>query len=264
MILMLMISYSYLNAQDNKNTELKVDARRYFSEKNFAEALPIYRQLLNEFPKEPEYLYCTGVCLVQLNGDMEEAIRLLRPVTGTEYSNLSWYYLGRAFHLHYAFDDAIKAYSRFVQKGKAAEIKQYDVERYIEMARNGIEYTRLGHQVTVQQVEAVKTDDLQIAAGINGTGKLMKKPVEFCSKTDIRNGYRPWMFLPSFTEINEYVFVSGYEPGKKNNKQIFRIRNINHETWGFPEPLNEGVNTSYDEEYPFFDARNSTLYFSSK
>jgi hypothetical protein len=263
-IFVLIACCSNLNAQESDKTDPRVEAHRNFSEEKYTEALPMYRQLLNEFPKEPEYLFCTGVCLVQLNGDMEEAIRLLRTVTGTDYSPLSWLFLGRALHLYYAFDDAIKAYSRFILKGKAAEIEQYDVERLIEMARNGIEYTRLGYPVMVQQMETVKIDELYEAAAINGTGKLMKKPIEFCSKTDIRNGYKPWMFLPAFTEINEYIFVSGYEPGKKNNKQIFRIRNLNHETWGFPEPLNESVNTVYDEEFPYFDVRSSTLYFSSK
>ena len=47
-------------------------------------------------------------------------------------------------------------------------------------------------------------------------------------------------------------------------KQIYRVKNINHETWGIPEILDKVINTPYDEEYPYFDARNSTLYFSSK
>jgi WD40-like Beta Propeller Repeat len=175
---------------------------------------------------------------------------------------MSWFYLGRAQHLYYSFEDAIKAYAKFMLKAKSAEIQQYQVERLIEMAKNGIDLTRTGRSVTVQSVRSVPIEQLNLAADINGSGKLMKKPIEFCSKTDIRNGYRPWMFLPAFTEVNEYVYVSGYETGKKN-KQIFRIKNINHETWSFAESLDEVINTPYDEEFPYFDVKSSTLYFSS-
>ncbi len=51
---------------------------------------------------------------------------------------------------------------------------------------------------------------------------------------------------------------------RKGLKQIYRVQNINHETWGIPEILDKVINTPYDEEYPYFDARNSTLYFSSR
>jgi hypothetical protein len=59
------------------------------------------------------------------------------------------------------------------------------------------------------------------------------------------------------------VYTAGYDVTRKNGKQLFRIRNINHETWGIPEILDEVINTPYDEEYPFFDPKTSTLYFSS-
>jgi tetratricopeptide (TPR) repeat protein len=263
-IVMLLSCCIPISAQDSLRTNMKEDARRYFTEKNYTKALPIYRELLNSFPKEPEYQFSVGVCLVNLNSDPEEAIRLLRPVQVTDYSPLAWLYLGRALHIYYSFEDAIKAYSKFMLIGKPADIKYYAVERLIEMARNGIEYTRTGHPVMAQSMKTIQLEQLPLATEINGSGKLLKKPIEFCSKTDIRNSYRPWMYLPSYTEINEYVYVSGYDQGKKGQKQLFRIRNINHEIWGIPELLNETINTKYDEEYPYFDVKTSTLYFSSK
>lgn len=254
----------HLQAQDSLKIGMKSKAREYFAQKEYVQALPLYRELLNFFPKEPEYQYCTGVCLVGVNQEPEEAIRLLRSVSMADYEPLSLYYLGKALHLYYSFEDAIKAYSKFLLKGKSADIKYYDVERLIEMAKNGLEYTRTGYPVKVQSTQTIHIEQLPLAAGINSSGKLMKKPIEFCNKTDQKTDYRPWMFLPAYTEINEYVFVAGYEKGRKNQKQLFRIRNINHESWGFTEPLNEVINSPYDEEYPYFDTKSSVLYFSSK
>jgi tetratricopeptide (TPR) repeat protein len=253
-----------LQAQDSSKIRMRNEAQQHFIEKDYTKALPLYRELLKSFSKEPEYQYRTGVCLVKLNNDPDEAIQLLRSVSVTNYDPMTWYYLGCVLHTYYSFEDAIKAYSKFILTGKSADVKSLNVERQIEMAKNGLEFTRTGRTVIVQNTRTIQIEQLQLAAEINGSGKLMKKPVEFCSKPDLRASYRPWMFLPVYTEINEYIYVSGYEKGERDQKQIFRIKNINHETWGTPEPLNATINTPYDEEFPYFDSKSSVLYFSSK
>ena len=253
-----------LPAQDSVYSKLRTEASMLFNNRNYESALPKFRELLYRFEKEPEYQYGTAVCLTKLNMHPEEAILLLRSVNTSGYNPMSWYYLGVLLHRQYLFDDAIHAYSRFMLLGKAADIKVLDVNRQIEMAKNGMEYTRVSVNFRVQEKKTIQKEQLEKASEINGSGKMVKKPIEFCSKNDLREGYRPLMYLPVYTEMNEYVFVSGYEKSKKNGRQIYRVRNINHETWGVPEPLNGPVNTLYDDEFPFFDARTSILYFSSK
>jgi hypothetical protein len=263
-IWLLLFCNGLLQAQDSIPASMKEQARKHFSAKEYKEALPVYSELHNRYPKEPEYLYGNGVCLVNLNTGLEEAINLLKPSAVAEYNTLALFYLARAYHLSYAFDEAIKAYSKFMLKAGKSDIKRYDVERQIEMARNGIEFTKTGRTLIVQNTEEISPAQAQKITMINGSGKLIRKPVEFCTKTDIRNGYRSWMFLPSYTEVNDYIYVSGYDRYKKNNLQIFRVRNVNHETWGFPELVGDVINTPYDEEFPYFDPKTSTLYFSSK
>jgi len=72
------------------------------------------------------------------------------------------------------------------------------------------------------------------------------------------------MYLPDHTEIDDFVYVPGYNESGKRGKEIFRIQNINPQTWGMPELLGEVINTPSDEDYPFFDTCSSTLYFSSE
>jgi hypothetical protein len=258
MVLTALLLCGHAQAQDVKET-----ARKHFNAEEYSKALPLYRELLAKFPGEPEYQFSIGVCLVNLNTDLDEAVNLLRPAPVTAYSTLALYYIGRALHLSYSFEEAIKAYSKFMMKATKTDIKKYEPARLIEMARNGIEYTRSGQNIIVQNVQSIQQDQLQLITGLNSSGKIIRKPVEFCTKTDMRNGYRPWMFLPSYTEVNDYIFVSGYDKGKKGSKQIFRLRNINHTTWGFPELLSDVVNTPHNEEFPYFDIKTSTLYFSS-
>ncbi len=64
----------------------------------------------------------------------------------------------------------------------------------------------------------IQPGQIEKVAGINGTGKLVKKPVEFCSKSDIREEYRPMMYLPGYTEMNDYVYVSGYDKQQEGIK----------------------------------------------
>ncbi|MBN2812500.1 MAG: PD40 domain-containing protein [Bacteroidales bacterium] len=251
-------------SQDSAYAALRSEAADHFAAGDFDKALPLYRKLLSQFPAEPAYQFGTGVCLVNLNTSLQEAIQLLRAASLSGQEPLSHYYLGRALHLYYAFDDAIKAYSKFALAGKKTDKKAYDVERLITMARNGLNFTRSGKPVKVQDTAVIAYNQPDLVAGINSTGKLIRKPAEFCSKADNRKDYKSWMFMPLYTEVNEYIYTAGYEKGEKNRKQLFRIKNIKHQTWGFPEPLNQGINTNFDEEYPFFDPKTSTLYFSSK
>ncbi len=263
-MLFILIGCVDLSAQDSLKNDIRTRARQYFVKNNYTEALPLYQELLKSYPKEPDYLFHAGVCMIQLNQDPQAAVDLLRAVSISSDDPLVWYYLGRAHHLNYSFDEAIRAYSRFLLLGKSADIKNLDVERQIEMAKNGLEYTHTGRSVQVMNTTIIQAEQMSLAAEINGTGKLMKKPLEFCSKSDIKSDYQPWMFLPVFTQINEYVFFPGLEKGGKNRKQLFRIKNLNHEIWGIPEPLPDAINTPYDEEFPYFNPRSSVLYFSSR
>jgi hypothetical protein len=252
-----------LHAQDSMYSNMKTSARQLLEKRNYDSALGVYRDLLHRFPKEPEYQYGTAVCLTMLNREPEEALALFGSVNNNGYNSLSWYYTGLLQHRNYHFPDAVKAYSTFMQKGKSQDINKLEVTRLIDMANTGIKLMQSGQNLQVLDEETIPVSKLEKVADINANGKLIKKPVEFCSKSDLRAEYRPLMYLPVNTGMNDYVYFSGYDKQRKDQKQIFRVKNINPETWGIPEMLGPVINTPYDEEFPYFDKRTSVLYFSS-
>lgn len=253
-----------LTAQDTVKTNMKQNAARFFAVNDFQNALPLYRQLLEIYPKEPLYQYRTALCLFNLNRNLDEAAVLFRSlITDTDFPMASFYY-GRTLHLQYAFEDAIKAYSRFISTAKKSEVKKLNVQRYVEMAKNGIELTRNAKSITVKNSTEVPLDQLARSYSLSTNGKVIRKPKEFDTKYDQKAGYNSLMYLPAYTEVNEYVYVSGYQENGKKGREIFRIRNVNHQSWGVPELLNGIINTAYNDDYPFFDSRTSTLYFSSE
>jgi tetratricopeptide (TPR) repeat protein len=264
MIVLYFLCLWTVQAQEMAETGIKTEAQQALAEKNYARALPLFKELLRETPSDPLYQYGTGVCLVNLNQDLELAIQLLRTSTLAMQEPQALFYLGRALHLNYSFDEAIKAYSRCLATATPSSIAPAEIERLIEMARNGLELTREGKPLDVLSSQIINIEQIPIVGEINGSGKLMRKPAEFCTRFDLKANYKSWMFLPVFTEINDFVYVSGIEKSSDAQKQLFRIKNINHTLWGVMETLDPTVNTPYDEEYPYFDYRTSTLYFSSK
>ncbi|MBN2273965.1 MAG: hypothetical protein JXK95_06505 [Bacteroidales bacterium] len=245
-------------------TALKNEASSYFQKKDYTHALPLYRELLNLYPKDHNYQYHTALCLLNLNQEIEEAIDLLQTASVERENPLATFYLARAYHLHYAFEDAIKTYSLFLKSGKKADIRKLEVQRMIEMAKNGINLTREAKSFTVKSTSITPVYQLENAYTISTNGKVIRKPVEFNTKYDQKMNFNSLMYLPAYTEINEFVYVSGYSNAGKKSKDIFRIKNINHQLWDMPEPLSKIINTTADEDYPFFHTRTSTLYFCSK
>jgi hypothetical protein len=259
-----MLCFFHGYGQDSVKASLKSKAGEYFLKNDFSHALPIYRELLDFYPRDPDYQYRTALCLLNLNQEPEEVIDLLRLAAADRENPLAVFYLGRAYHLHYDFDDAIKAYSRFLTIGKKADIRRLQVQRLIEMAKNGSDLTRKAKSFTVKGSGITPFYQLENAYSISTNGKVIRKPVEFNSKADQKMNFSSLMVLPAYTEVNEYVYVSGYEESGKKGKEIFRIRNINNQTWSMPEPLGSIINTVWDEDYPYFDTRTSALYFSSE
>jgi len=54
----------------------------------------------------------------QAQSDQEEAINYLREASGANYDPMAWYYFGYVLHRNFSFDEAIKAYSKFLVMGK--------------------------------------------------------------------------------------------------------------------------------------------------
>jgi len=131
-----------LRAQSNTAHEtenrLKKAATKYFEEGNFIEAYPLYSQLLSLYPRDPNYNYRFGACMLFTKADKNKAAEYLEfSVKQQDVDDLAFYYLGRAFHLNYKFTDAVRAYKKFELVASSAELKKYPVKHYIDMCSNG-------------------------------------------------------------------------------------------------------------------------------
>ena len=242
--------------------EVKAKAIELFKEKKYEEAIPYFSQLLSLYPKDPDYNYKYGVCLVIANREIKDAITYLTFAASKDVPSNSYFYLGKAFHYSYKFDDAIKFYNRYKEKAEKSEAKELEVDLHISMCNNGKELIRYISDLIVLENKQIKKIDFYRSYEIRDFGgQILVAPEDFRSKTDKDDKEATIMFL---SEKLGMVYYASYGKSKENGKDIYRrVRNADG-TWSEPENLGTIINTPYDENFPYIHPDGVTLYFSSK
>ena len=267
LLLAFAFSISVASAQTTfgSEEELKTQAAKLFDDDQFEEAYPLYSQLTSIYPKDPNYNYRLGVCMLYASDDKEKPIAFLEfAVNKPEVEKEALFYLARAYHLNYRFDDAIKEYLLYKNVASSAKAEKLMVDRQIEMCRNGKKLLRnLTDLVVIEKKEMSRTDFFR-SYDISGIGgKLLAKPDEDVFKTalDKKKKEKSIIYLAS---NNNQVFFSSYGDDPERGKDIYIIRKLPTGEWSKPQTLGYPVNTEYDEDFPFLHPNGKVLYFCSK
>lgn len=267
--LALVASFILMNAAFSQNDfaseeELKTQAQKLFDERKLVEASPLFAQLLSLYPQDPNYNYKYGATLLEASADREKPLKYLKfsLSKSSQVEPLAYYFLGKAYHLSYNFADAVKYYSRFKQKADNGLIEEFQVDRQIEMAKNGNQLLSKLNEVQVLDKQVISRKDffrIYELEGING--KIIVKPEEFMTKYDQKVGEKSVIYLP--TNAAE-VYFSSYGKKGENGRDIFKTVKLGNRSWSEPVNLGPSINTPYDENYPFIHPDGRTLYFASK
>jgi len=258
------IIYAQSNAaQKEAQQRMEKIAAAYFEQDDLVSAYPLYAQLLSIYPHDPTYNYRFGACLLYTKGDKKKAIKYIQyALRQPSVDDLAYYYLGRAMHLNYEFDQAIRYYLKFQELASSGEQKRYPVTHLIEMCRNAKELLATSQELDVLRKKSLSASIFWEGYSMrtNG-GTLITEPDEFKSKIDKKNKVVNLMYL---TPDKKEAFFSSYGNSEDNGKDIYVIHKKADGTWGTAENLGTIINTSFDEDYPVYDAPRNTLYFSSK
>ncbi|CAG0987125.1 hypothetical protein FLAV_02100 [Flavobacteriales bacterium] len=251
-------------AQFNSEIELKKEAEKLFAEKKYTEAMPLFGQLASLYPKEANYNFKYGACLIFGDKDKEKPLRFLRfAISKPEVDPLSHYFMGKALHLNYYFKDAIESYSKFIAKVPAKNRADYNAEREIEMCRNGIKLLSDIKDVDVVGKKETRKDEFYRTYDLKGIGgKIVAKPDDFRSKFDKKLNDYSVIYLPQ--NLKNEVFFASYGEDGKSGKDIYKVLRLPNGEWGKPVSIGAPINTPYDEDFPFMHPDGKTLYFSSK
>ncbi len=258
------ISSSYLFAQKNTE-EIKKEAEKAFEEENYAVSYKLYSQLVANFTKEPIYNYRLGVSMIFAEANKKACLPYLefakKYLEKKEVPAEVLFYFGKANHLNYKFDEAIKFYKEYKQKASSSKIKELEVDREIAACENGKKLLSDMKELVVISKKQLNINEYFRSYDLSSIGgKLLKKPDEFISKIDKKKKDNSIIYLP---KSGDKIYYASYGDDGKNGKDIYFALKLPNGGFGKPQPLS-AINTPYDEDYPFLHPNGKVLYFASK
>ncbi len=266
LVLLIIVSIMFIGqtrAQYASEDELKKAADKYFIEQDYIKSLPLFSQLLSLYPKDANYNYKYGASFFFAKRDKEDALRYLKFACGNpNVDPKAYYFLGLVYHHNYNFSAAEVNYNKFKQKGNSKDLADLEVDRKIEMCKNGTRLLKSMTDIGVLYKKEIKATDFFRSYDLKGIGgKIIVKPDEFKTKLDVKRNENTLIHLGDQPKM---VIFSSYGDDGKTGKDIYRVIKLPNGEWSKPAPFDEAVNTPFDEDYPFLHPDGRTLYFSSK
>ncbi len=255
-------SFTVVNAQYASQEELKSAADKFFVEEDYVQALPLFSQLLSLYPKDPNYNFKYGACYLFANREKEDALKYLKfAVSKPNVNPQAFYFMGLAYQHEYQFSAAELNFNKFREKGSPKDVQYFQVDRKIEMCKNGATLLKSMTDIGVLSKKEIKQSEFFRSYDLRGIGgKIIVKPDEFKTKLDLKKNETSIIHLG---ENPTMVVFSSYGNDEKNGKDIYKVVKLPNGDWSKPTPFQK-INTKYDEDYPFLHPDGKTLYFSSK
>ncbi|MBN8704026.1 MAG: PD40 domain-containing protein, partial [Bacteroidetes bacterium] len=252
-------------SQNNFSSEddLKKEASKLFEEDDFAGAFNLYSQLLSNYPKDPIYNYKFGVCMLMAGDNKETALTYLQYASQKQgVDKEATFYLGKAYHINYRFDEAIKEYTTYKSVASKAKLEKLQVDRQIEMCKNGKQLlSNLSDLYILDKKELNQSEYFRSYDLTDIGGKLLVKLEEFQTELDKKKKDNSIMYL---APKNNQIVFSSYGADGKNGRDIFLVRKQPNGEWSQPINIGPSINTKFDEDFPFLHPNGQVLYFCSK
>lgn len=243
--------------------QLKESSLASFDQGNYRSALSGFMTLLELEGDEPLYSYYAGRCLVELNEGLDEAIELLYGPSKHNVPPDAVFYLGKAYHLNYNFQDARRCFEKYEMTASRQERKRHNVKHLIGTCRSAGEITSTYNPFEVMNVTFIDlSDSLQFSQVKMKGGELSQKPEIYFRGEEDRKGLTSLMFNLKNPVRGDYLYFSGYGKSEKDGAQIFRSRKGPGKSWGDPEEISS-LNSTGNEILPYYDPIENDLYFAS-
>ncbi|RMG80900.1 MAG: hypothetical protein D6707_05660 [Bacteroidetes bacterium] len=138
-------------------------ADQLFETGKYEEAIPYYEELMTKYGEVHEWLRRTGICYIFKPDEVEKSIEYLEKLLHKKPKKIEdyYYWLGRAYHINYRFDDAINAFNQALDdKNKTNADKKQEIPRWIEYCNNGKELVANKYEdITVRLVmDSINTE----------------------------------------------------------------------------------------------------------
>jgi hypothetical protein len=137
LITVIELPFNNLFSQSVQTRPTRQSSFEAFSQENYEKAYSEFRELLLTYTKDPLYQYYSGVCLVKLNRNPDEAIKLLQQALQGAGSVKTLpadglFYLGRAQQMSGKFSEATESYNFYSEKVGKKTAKEMGVPELLQ------------------------------------------------------------------------------------------------------------------------------------
>ena len=250
------------SAYSQTEEELKEKADVFFKKSEFIEATPLYLRLLSLNPRDHNYNYRYGTCLLFNSDKKQDAFKYLNyAAKGSGVEIEVFYFLGKAYHLTFEFNKAIEFYKKYKQVAGSRAAQNLDVDRQIEMAENGKKLLSHLSELIIESRRMTSLNEFFRLYDLSNIGGTIIVTEEFQTRLDKKNNHTPLIHFPAKPT---QIFYSSYGDEESTGKDIYVRRKLPDGSWGMAQKVAGGVNTKYDEDFPYMHPNGRYLYFSSK
>ncbi len=254
-----------LFAQKSPSSEadLKRQAETRFNNNDYTGATLLYSQLLSLYPKDPEFNYRYGVCLLQSSKDKAAAVTYLETASRYPKSDIEvFYYLGKAFMYTNNYGESLIAFENFKKRAGSGKVKKLEVDLLINNCKSAKELMKNRKNVVIlNQQQVIRNSFYSAYVFDSASGKMLSTPERFLTSEDKSKTPNPTMYL---TPDGQTIYYASYGKKADKGKDIFRITKQTNGDWGQPENLGNVINSNEDEDYPYLLHDGRTLYFASR
>ena len=245
------------NAQTESQLLKKSNAS--FSKEDYKSAIEGFRQLLSNDIKNIDYNYKYAVCLYYTKSPKSSQKYFDYLLNQEGFPIDVFYFKGRLYHLNYQFQQAIEMYEDY-EKIRSNKDKDYRCLEEIKRCQNALSLLKSPRAIEVISMESMPLDDYFSSYVFDSENyKLYSVNDEF-SKINQKMDFVPKYV---FKRGMKYRFFSSYSKIENTGKDLFIQKKGSDNEWQEPIRLGPDVNSSFNEDFPFYDEGSGYLYFSS-
>lgn len=303
-VIVLLCFFTAFTVTGQTKSELEEQAYTALNDRDYASAYNLFDKLNSKYPKEFDYKFKLGLCCLSYPEKKERAIEIFQDIKKESKGPESDYYLGKAFHVNYRFDEAIallEGYVKARENSKKKEEKELvkDAEHIINNSKNGktlidnkviADIKNMGAPVNSEEdeyVPAITTDESIIVFTYRGkksvggkvNAELKSDPIEGQYTEDVyisrRKSDSSWTTPTSLGSINTKgndAAIAISPDGQflfifnssDKNEGDILMSKLVGEEFSKPEPLNKNINSDSWEGSCSISADGRYLYFASE
>jgi hypothetical protein len=303
LILLAFFLFNSVALKAQTKNELEEEAYNYLNARDFANAYILFDKLNAKYPKEFDYKFKLGLVCLNNPEKKERAIEIFKNIKTETKTPEADYYLGKAYHINYKFDEAVALLQQYIAK-RGSSLKKEDKELTAE-AKLVINNCTNGKLLIANKVLAnirnikgpVNSEELEGVPVISTdesiliftySGKKSKGgKLDESLKPDIKSGeYREDIFMStrgadsawndpkpinSINTLGNDAAVALSPDGQtlflfisNNDAGDLYISNLVGNEWTKPVKLNSNINTDAWEGSCSVSADGKFLYFASE